>query len=247
MLGAVGRASGRAGCPSPIAAYVELIRNTPLLIQLYIVFFSLPLIGLNSRAARRRSSRCRSISAPMRPRSCGPASNSIPAGPDRGGQVARALGPTASSAIVVLVPAVRAVYPSLSAQFILQLMGTSIVGDRGRGADRDRQQSGHADVPQLRGLHRRGRHLFRRRAGGEPAVPASAGGLFRGSDEPVREFGPNELVPAAGGALDDPARPDRLRRRRRARAGVAALRVAPAGRCAGWRPATSSSSWARRC
>ena len=29
---------------------------------------------------------------------------------------------------VVLVPAVRAVYPSLSAQFILQLMGTSIVG-----------------------------------------------------------------------------------------------------------------------
>jgi polar amino acid transport system permease protein len=29
---------------------------------------------------------------------------------------------------VVLTPAVRAVYPALSAQFILQLMGTSIVG-----------------------------------------------------------------------------------------------------------------------
>nr|WP_292858217.1 hypothetical protein [Mesorhizobium sp.] len=29
---------------------------------------------------------------------------------------------------VVLVPAARAVYPSLSAQFILQIMGTSIVG-----------------------------------------------------------------------------------------------------------------------
>ena len=28
----------------------------------------------------------------------------------------------------MLVPAVRAVYPSLSAQFILQIMGTSIVG-----------------------------------------------------------------------------------------------------------------------
>ncbi len=39
-------ASGRAGCPRLIAAYVELIRNTPLLIQLYFVFFSLPLIGL---------------------------------------------------------------------------------------------------------------------------------------------------------------------------------------------------------
>ena len=45
MLGAVGRAFGPRWLSWLIAAYVELIRNTPLLIQLYFVFFSLPLLG----------------------------------------------------------------------------------------------------------------------------------------------------------------------------------------------------------
>ena len=45
-LGAVGRSFGPRWVSWPIAAYVELIRNTPLLIQLYFVFFTLPLIGL---------------------------------------------------------------------------------------------------------------------------------------------------------------------------------------------------------
>ena len=45
-------------------------------------------------------------------------------------EAARALGLSPYRIIrhVVLVPAVRAVYPALSAQFILQLMGTSICG-----------------------------------------------------------------------------------------------------------------------
>ena len=45
-LCAVGRSFGPRWVSWPVAAYVELIRNTPLLIQLYFVFFSLPLFGL---------------------------------------------------------------------------------------------------------------------------------------------------------------------------------------------------------
>src|SRR5215211_4878062 len=45
-LGAIGRSFGPRWISWPVAAYVELIRNTPLLIQLYFVFFTLPLIGL---------------------------------------------------------------------------------------------------------------------------------------------------------------------------------------------------------
>ena len=46
IFGAVGRSYGPRWLSRLIGLYVELIRNTPLLIQLYIVFFSLPLIGL---------------------------------------------------------------------------------------------------------------------------------------------------------------------------------------------------------
>nr|WP_292858184.1 ABC transporter permease subunit [Mesorhizobium sp.] len=45
IFGAVGRSYGPRVLSWPIAWYVELIRNTPLLIQLYFVFFSLPLFG----------------------------------------------------------------------------------------------------------------------------------------------------------------------------------------------------------
>ena len=51
MLGAVGRAFGPRWLSWLIAAYVELIRNTPLLIQLYVVFFSLPLLGFKLKIA----------------------------------------------------------------------------------------------------------------------------------------------------------------------------------------------------
>src|SRR4051812_17045509 len=44
----------RTTAPKPIRflviAYVELIRNTPFLVQLYIVFFSLPALGLRLEA-----------------------------------------------------------------------------------------------------------------------------------------------------------------------------------------------------
>ncbi len=46
VLGATGRAFGPRWLSWLIAAYVELIRNTPLLIQRYFVYFSLPLFGL---------------------------------------------------------------------------------------------------------------------------------------------------------------------------------------------------------
>jgi polar amino acid transport system permease protein len=44
------RADGPALLRRVIGIYVELIRNTPLLIQIYIVFFGLPGIGLRLSA-----------------------------------------------------------------------------------------------------------------------------------------------------------------------------------------------------
>ncbi|MBC7801451.1 MAG: ABC transporter permease subunit, partial [Gemmatimonadaceae bacterium] len=51
----VGLAVARAIAPRPIGAliegYVEVIRNTPFLIQLFIIFFALPPLGLRLSAA----------------------------------------------------------------------------------------------------------------------------------------------------------------------------------------------------
>src|SRR5829696_3935469 len=44
----------RRGGPRPlawvVAAYVEVVRNTPLLVQLFIIYFSLPVLGIRLEA-----------------------------------------------------------------------------------------------------------------------------------------------------------------------------------------------------
>src|SRR5204863_3101329 len=45
-LGAAARVYGRPWLGALVAGYVELIRNTPLLVQLFIVFFGLPSLGV---------------------------------------------------------------------------------------------------------------------------------------------------------------------------------------------------------
>jgi polar amino acid transport system permease protein len=40
------RMSGRRWLSAPVMTYIEVMRNTPLLLQIYLVYFGLPLIGL---------------------------------------------------------------------------------------------------------------------------------------------------------------------------------------------------------
>jgi polar amino acid transport system permease protein len=126
-LGAIGRVFGPRWVSWPVAAYVELIRNTPLLIQLYFVFFTLPLIGFkftsNTAAIIALSVHLGAYATEIMRAGV----ESVPKGQI---EAARSLGLSQWQIIrlVVLKQAARAVYPSLSAQFILQLMGTSIVG-----------------------------------------------------------------------------------------------------------------------
>lgn len=112
--------------------YVEAIRNTPLLVQLFIVFFGLPtlgirldayvaaLIGLSINVGAYASEILRAGIQSIRP-------SQIEAG--------RALGMTAAQTFrsVVLFPAVKAIYPALASQFVLLLLATSVVSSLGVG------------------------------------------------------------------------------------------------------------------
>jgi polar amino acid transport system permease protein len=126
-LGAIGRSFGPRWLSLIIAAYVEVIRNTPLLIQLYFVFFSLPMFGLRFSS---NESAIIALSIHLGAYATEILRAGIAAVPRGQIEAARSLGLSSYRVIrhVVLVPAIRAVYPALSAQYILQLMGTSIVG-----------------------------------------------------------------------------------------------------------------------
>jgi polar amino acid transport system permease protein len=50
VLGAAARRSGLAWCRAAASGYVELIRNTPFIVQLFFVFFGLPSLGLHLNA-----------------------------------------------------------------------------------------------------------------------------------------------------------------------------------------------------
>ena len=46
LTAALAAVRGRRWLPYAVAAYVQLFRNTPLLVQLYLVYFGMPLLGL---------------------------------------------------------------------------------------------------------------------------------------------------------------------------------------------------------
>ena len=46
ILGAFGRTAGPAPLRAVIAAYVEAVRNTPFLVQVFLIFFGLPAVGI---------------------------------------------------------------------------------------------------------------------------------------------------------------------------------------------------------
>lgn len=116
--------------PRPVAwaigAYVELIRNTPLLVQLYLVYFVLPQAGLrldsNQAAAVALSANLAAYATEI-------IRAGLEATPHGLVEAGLSLGLRRGRIIrhIILGPALRAVYPSLGSQFVLQILGSSLV------------------------------------------------------------------------------------------------------------------------
>jgi polar amino acid transport system permease protein len=123
-------AYGKTAGPRPvrwlIAAYVELIRNTPFLVQIFIIYFSLPTLGIRFDANH-------AALIAMVVNVAAYASEIVRAGIDAvpQGQVeaARALGLARLQIfrLVVIFPALKTVFPALASQFILLMLGSSVV------------------------------------------------------------------------------------------------------------------------
>ena len=120
----------KAAGPGPvrwaIATYIELIRNTPFLVQIFIVYFSLPAMGISVGANE-------AALAAMVVNFGAYGTEILRAGIDSisRGQIdaAGALGLTRLQTFrhVVLFPALKTVYPALASQFILLMLASSVV------------------------------------------------------------------------------------------------------------------------
>jgi polar amino acid transport system permease protein len=110
----------------PVQAFVEVIRNTPFLIQIFFIYFGLPAAGI------RLDPNLAAITA-LALNGAAYAIEIIRSGVEAvaKGQVeagfALGLGPLQIFRYVILRPALRTIYPALSSQFIFLMLTSSIV------------------------------------------------------------------------------------------------------------------------
>lgn len=126
ILCAWGKTSGPKAIRIVVGAYIEIIRNTPFLVQLFFFFFALPSIGL------RWSPHTAALTAMIvnlgayATEIIRAGIESIPKGQIEAG-LALSLKPHQVFRLVVLKPALRAIFPALSSQFILLMLTSSVV------------------------------------------------------------------------------------------------------------------------
>lgn len=121
---------GLTAGPRPVKwagrVYVEVIRNTPLLVQLFIVYFGLPSLGLRMSAGQ-------AAVVALTTNLGAYATEIVRAGIEaiHRSQIEAglALGLSRLQVFrhVVLFPALKVVYPALASQFVLLMLATSVV------------------------------------------------------------------------------------------------------------------------
>jgi polar amino acid transport system permease protein len=125
-LGAAARVYGRTWMQALAAFYVECIRNTPLIVQLFIVFFGLPSVGIRLDAM---TAAIIALAINLGAYATEIIRAGIEAIPKAQIEAGRSLGLSGVQVFryVVLMPALRVVYPALTSQFVLVMLATSVV------------------------------------------------------------------------------------------------------------------------
>ncbi len=126
VLGAAGKTSRFKPLHWIVGAYVEVIRNTPFLIQIFFIYFGLPKVGLsfdpNTAALIALIVNVGAYGTEI----IRAGIESIQRGQIEAG-IALGLKPTQIFRYIILKPALRTVYPALTSQFIFLMLTSSVV------------------------------------------------------------------------------------------------------------------------
>lgn len=126
IFGAWAKTSGPKPLRFVVNAYIELIRNTPFLVQLFFFFFALPALGLRwSAHAAALVAMVVNLGA-YATEIIRAGIESIPKGQVEAG-LALNLKRHQVFRFIVLKPALKAIYPALTSQFILLMLSSAVV------------------------------------------------------------------------------------------------------------------------
>lgn len=123
---AAGRHYGGKLLRGAIASYVELIRNTPFIVQLFFIFFGLPAIGIKLTAWE---AGLIAMLINLGAYSTEIIRAGLAATPRSQIEAGRVLGLTPQHIFfrVVLIPAFEKIYPALTSQCIIVMLGSAVV------------------------------------------------------------------------------------------------------------------------
>ena len=108
-----------------VIGFVEIIRNTPFLVQIFFLFFALPLIGIRLDPTPTAIIALGINGGAYAIEIIRGGVQSIPKGQMEAG-LALGLHKVQVFRLIILKPALRAIYPSLTSQFVLLTLSTSI-------------------------------------------------------------------------------------------------------------------------
>ena len=126
VICAYGKSAGPPAVRWLVAGYVELIRNTPFLVQIFIFYFSLPAIGIRLTA---NTAALVAMTVNLGAYASEIVRAGIEAIPQGQVEAACALGLKRLQIFrfIIIFPALKTVYPALASQFILLMLTSSVV------------------------------------------------------------------------------------------------------------------------
>jgi polar amino acid transport system permease protein len=126
ILCAWGKTSGPGWLRFIINAYIEVIRNTPFLVQLFFFFFALPVVGLRWSAYTAALTAMVVNLGAYATEIIRAGIESIPRGQIEAGRALN-LKPWEIFRYVIIKPALKAIFPALTSQFILLMLSSAVV------------------------------------------------------------------------------------------------------------------------
>ncbi len=126
VLGAAGRRSRHAWLRRAIAGYVEIIRNTPFLVQLFFIYFGLPSLGIRLDPVVAAILAMTLNMTAYTTEIVGAGLDAVPKGQK---EAALALGLRSRQVFIkiVLPQALKVIFPALTSQIVIMMLESAVV------------------------------------------------------------------------------------------------------------------------
>jgi polar amino acid transport system permease protein len=126
IAGAAAKRSRHAVLRQAITAYVELVRNTPFLVQLFFIFFGLPSLGIRLDPIVAAILAMTLNMAAYTTEIVGAGLDAVPVG-QREAALALGLRPRQVFIKIVLPQALKVIFPALTSQIVIMMLESAVV------------------------------------------------------------------------------------------------------------------------